>query len=747
MKIRKYLAVLNILILSSGSFASDTENALDAMSGGWGSILEHDEPETAETVVDDKIEMSETIELPEVCREDQQISLPKSVFDKLLSSGNLNASQPNYSSGDARFFGGKIIANCFDMLDIKIDPPRKGRGYLFYAGIKRNPSDCKPDANGVEKCTYKAKVVSDKMANVAAKEDITIEVEPNLQGFFQCMKQTGVLENVAADENSDEELVLNKDKIVPTDFNIVKRNFAKKTASVEYLCSGPECGKGSDEESSTRKGGACKWFEPINDSYGNPVQFSSAKDAREKDLLQQLQVTCNEKDYRAVGAQKYKYSEFENYFKIAESWEKHLLKDEVKSIHKKISKSKTYEKLNAQDIRQTMKDFWKKIVSPLKQEILALQERIEESTNDDDIRRLQAELDVLISELYDYTRPDYITAADYKNMQSFAKKAQLDKKDWRDAALYSYLVQNSAWNLLRYHSNPKDIDRKYKQEVISVADSKKMMRRHFNEQKEKMGKLADLAADREGEVSFAAEAKAEAQEVAQNYNKELQELYQEQQQGQQLLRQCMSQYNSQACIQQVQARLQEIQYEIQEVQEESQYVKTVVESYNNEAETWSEIEAERNKSYGIKTRNLSSANTQTNNNAANILSQLNSSGMTFAQQMQILAQAQQSGQFNTNNLNTTGVGNMNTSLLNTGSTVVETSSVMSQYYQQMRQQQMIQQMMASRNPYSLTTAGSSVLQNNLLYNNGLNGNYRLNYGTGLQSYSPSIYAGTSLRFY
>ncbi len=215
----------------------------------------------------------------------------------------------------------------------------------------------------------------------------------------------------------------------------------------------------------------------------------------------------------------------------------------------------------------------------------------------------------------------------------------------------------------------------------------------------------------------------------------------------QLLRQCMSQYNSQACIQQVQARLQEIQYEIQEVQEDSQYVKTVVESYNNEAETWSEIEAERNKSYGIKTRNLSSANTQTNNNAANILSQLNSSGMTFAQQMQILAQAQQSGQFNTNNLNTTGVGNMNTSLLNTGSTVAETSSVMSQYYQQMRQQQMIQQMMASRNPYSLTTAGSSVLQNNLLYNNGLNGNYRLNYGTGLQSYSPSIYAGTSLRFY
>ena len=85
MKIRKYLAVLNILILSSGSFASDTENALDAMSGGWGSILEHDEPETAETVVDDKIEMSETIELPEVCREDQQISLPKSVFDNFTT--------------------------------------------------------------------------------------------------------------------------------------------------------------------------------------------------------------------------------------------------------------------------------------------------------------------------------------------------------------------------------------------------------------------------------------------------------------------------------------------------------------------------------------------------------------------------------------------------------------------------------------------------------------------------------------
>ena len=458
------LLLILILITSINTFAqsgySDSSNGLEDNS--WadsdddsGTVTNP----TGNTTVDDV-----TVVAEQACEKKHQTSIPDEFFAKLLKGKTWKVTRDS-SSGTMNISSEKMISNCNSMIRYNFSEPKNGKPYLFQVEI-RKPANCNDG-----KCKYKVAVANDADNPQVKTGDIEIEVEPTYFGFLKCLELTGAMKDGKPQGS----------KIITSGLN-VPVNGLTETAEVAYYCRGPVCDKkGFKYGKSNITGGSCETFSQMaKDGY----TYYSAEDVeinRKKELFNQI---CRADDYKQIDKYLPDFAGMKGLYSILQQVRNNLLAQEVKALHKELE-AKSYAGLDADKYRDIIRDYYSKVIKPLQARIARLQNA--------GYTKHQDQINELTKKLISFNKSPYLTSTDYDNMKSFLKKAPLQKETWREAALYLYSSQNTAYHYSRYNSdirgkNP-DMD------ILTVAKANDYIKADIAEQKEELNKLGQLAAD------------------------------------------------------------------------------------------------------------------------------------------------------------------------------------------------------------------------------------------------------------
>ena len=592
MKYKLLISFLCLFLLSSVN-AGDGDDFLQAFGdSSWGQKYEQaprEDEAPPMTNANTEIEVNTSAVPDQICTRSQQTSLPKRSFLKILSKSDLVVSH-NPDTGKLTINGGTMVGNCKNMLQYNFSSPSHGRPYLFQVDIRKPATGCEEDpATGKTLCEYKAYTATDGIPNDEMK---TVKVEPNYNGFVQCMKDVGVMTSSG----------LAEDKIAPLKF---KETFsgANATGEVWFYCHGPECARQRLQNESNKEENSCRFYEDINDDGFIAYSQADVREQRAHALFNQI---CRSGDYSLIDNNLPKFTEFSFMYDILKRVRDTIIEDEVKKLHAQIAKKKDLSNLDAQNFNRVLSDFYQKVVLPKRSQILYQIEKVDTMADGEARDRELAQLEAMVQAYRKYTKEPFMTKDDYAKMKSFAMKAPLHKELWREAALKYYAVNNSAYHFARYDS---ELAQKNQMASLSREEVEAQMEMDITEQSEELDKLGILANDKEGRVSFSSQFQEAANEVSLAHEFDLYDLQQKiMNERTQERAKCynaqagMWGINQQVCL--LKSAQNEAQYEHEYSMKTSpEYQQMLLERqspYLNLAQKWSQIEAQRNQVYDIQ---------------------------------------------------------------------------------------------------------------------------------------------------
>lgn len=552
------------------------------------------------------------------CDEDQT-SFPLRIFSKLFADGEVNFSN-NSDLGILKIFGNMKVANCRSMISYSFSRPKEkeGRPYVFQISIVR-PSSCKGD-----KCDYQVDMGDDGV-KVGTKK---ISVEPNLNGFIQCLKETGVYTDNGVDES----------KLVSGKF---KKEYSTTKTGELWMYSwgkeGPRSPLYSDE--SLKDEHQCRFYEHVADG---GFKIYSKYDEEQNALRRDFQALCNEKDFHKIKSQSPKYqgttlwNEYQQILKESAITEM----EKVKKLISKHSKGKRGKKKKnvpgdlsgledkAAAINDILQTYKKLVIQPLVQKIANQVQIVQDLENDGVSKSIIAEaqklLDGYIEEYFKLMKIG-VGEKEYKAMTNFKLKAPLHNDDWREAAKSVGEISETVLNLARYHSK---IEKKYPkiakridnlEEYLTPEETLDLIGAKLEVREQRLSDLGMLAND--PSYSIAKQHTESAQSLVQNHVSDIYALKEDLQYEQMYARQeCMNPRKfwvvqnpalQRNCMMNSQAVMQDIQYDLalfQSPEYMSQVLQPQVRQQQQLASEWSAIEAARNQAYGYTPESTTWAN-------------------------------------------------------------------------------------------------------------------------------------------
>lgn len=556
-----------------------------ASSGGWGNASSNSGDSSSSSDITAPVSSTQQ-QAPVVCTKDKQTSMSYKSFLALFEKGSKMSISRNAGAGTLTLSGGKMIANCNNMLDFNFYQPKDGRPYLFQVSFK------KPDGCSADKCTYNVNLAEDGIAIGEMKE---IEVAPNYDGFKECLKLTGVM-----DENNK----YVEDNIASLDFKHHETGVQARN-KLYFYSHGPEASKRGGVYSGNKLSeNSCRFYEDIAKD-GYTIYSKSDVERNRKEVI--FNDICNNGNYLEISRRLPEFAEFETMYNSLLKVRDAKILDEIQDLHTEL-KGKDYSSFDVDKYKRTIQDFYNEIVLPRKKQIEALVTQKAKTSNKDDKKRIEGEIKTLVKELLKYNKSPYITVKDYANMRSFIPKSPLHEEAWREAALLVYKSNNTAHHYSRFDEATR-VSRDL--ELASIGEVRELVEADFSKQEDKMKQLGRLATDHDSSYVSDYTQKAESLKYDQQlFNQESQ--YMVQQELASIQQKCMNPrmywivnnpLMQRNCIQKAQANAAMIS---EDTQFFNQDVQRSLQGYQTQINSWGSIEAQRNAAYGVKPSNNTS---------------------------------------------------------------------------------------------------------------------------------------------
>lgn len=536
---------------------------------------------TSEVVVE------QTQEASIACTADQQTSLTYKFFLSLLVNEKMSV-VPNSEDGTLSISTGKMVGNCNSMLSFGHTPPQDGRSHLVQIGIKR-PNGCTGDV-----CEYDAYTGESGVAVGSPKK---VSVAPNYEGFVQCLKDTGAL---------NEDMTINGDSIVLVEENRIFSGLTD-TDQVWFYSHGPLGAKdGGVYSGNKKKENTCRYYEDIKEG---GLTFYSKYDAnrnRKKTLFDEI---CKSGDYRLIEQHLPDFGEFVFMKNILEQVRNLYLEKEVKDLHKELAKKNgdgklDYSELDADKYQRVIGDFYSKIIVPKRIEIERLIREIQETPDGREKKKLKDDLNKQTKELLAYAKAPYLNYADFENMREFLNKAPLHKEAWREATISLYGINKTAFYFQAFNES---LRKKANLDNMSISQANEMITADVKAERKVINELGELAEDHDLKISDRYQRKAERIEEAKDEYEESARVFYESEMDY-LYNHCYnpSKYwiNRQRCAAEVQANIADYQDIDQQIYDQ---FDAEAQGYREEATLWSGYERRRDQAYGLNPSRQSTA--------------------------------------------------------------------------------------------------------------------------------------------
>lgn len=461
----KKLLSIFMVVLSTQLAASETGSLIGALQGSdWGDSNDSDVSSSSSTP-----QFSEDKPQERVCTKGDQTSLPYKVFLNLLQEKNLDVVH-DPETGDVDISGGLMIGNCNEMLSFDFAKPSNDLPYLFQVSVKK-PDDC----NG-EKCTYNAYTAKN---GIADDKQLSLELPPTLEGFIQCLEETGVFKKGK----------IQKDKIAALNFS---KSFsgAHKTGELWFASHGPEAqARKGVYSKNLAPGKGCYYFEHMKK---NPVTLHSLGDVQKTRKYNFFQQVCKYNDYTKIDAQIGSFKGYKDLQRQLINIRNKKIKETMKELHSALNSTKDYSKFNPDTFKQVTNDYLRYIVKPKIAELDKLYNAFVRA-NGNQKKALLKKLNQASGELLSLVKAPYINSSDYNKMKSFEFKSPLDQENWRDALYAIYQASNAAFHYGK--SFNEKFRNKHGGELKSTVALKQDIRGDIKAEKELITDLGRLASN------------------------------------------------------------------------------------------------------------------------------------------------------------------------------------------------------------------------------------------------------------
>jgi hypothetical protein len=318
----------------------------------------------------------------ENCPSSGQTTLPLKYVEGLLRTRgtSLQLSQ-DFSTGRLHVRGGEILANCNSMLEWGLRSPT--------AAFPQYVVELKVKACGADACPYSVMEVNDQGQQVVK----SINVAPTLDGFKECLKQTGVV--------SDAGVVAKK--MVIRDLDV---SFAGATASGPVWFGSHLPAASARYAKKAERG--CYYMEDIRQ---NGFMAYSQQDSERARLDEQAQLICDSGNYRNIADFVERYGQYQETLGAIRD---QLIEKDYKALAELIRKGQN---LETQDY-SIIKDFQRYIIDPLTTKIVALHEQIGNLPQGQERRLKEQEMRDLMVQLAKYKSAPYVSATDLDKLMA-----------------------------------------------------------------------------------------------------------------------------------------------------------------------------------------------------------------------------------------------------------------------------------------------------------------------------------------
>lgn len=566
-----WLSITFILTITSTAFASNSEQALKALRQGksnWASQFNNGESTASE---EEEVVFNNSAQASIACSKDDQNSVPYTLFSTLLSQ-DIEVKQ-DATNSVLTLDGGMMISNCNSMLKYNFSHAQGEKPYLFQVAI-RKPASCSGTT-----CSYKVDMANDPENPGIKTDSKEMQFEPTYYGFISCLEKSGVLKN---GEIQASKVVADKFKYRADGLDISKE--------VLFYSKGPEGPKMGAlfGEDSSRNGKSCGYYEKITQ---DGFSYTSIDDIKERNATDLYNKICKSGDYRLIDKHLSEFRELRKFYNILKKVRNKYILNEIELLAEKLEK-KDYSELDAEKFRDTIEDFYKKVVTPLKAQIAYKVRELDKTTSSKRKKALSDEINNLTAELMEYNKEPFLTANDYEKMKDFARKAPLEKQAWRDAAIALYSANNTAYHYSRYNDKVRSNNSDF--EEISITRANKLISSDIADERGELRNLGRLASDPDTSIAREYAGKADKVKSSQKYNIQNSQRYiqQEQRYAQE---HCLNPrkywINRQKCMNEVQ---QNIQYSQQQTARFNEGLNPTIEFFMQEAQRWAAIERVRN---------------------------------------------------------------------------------------------------------------------------------------------------------
>lgn len=334
---------------------------------------------------------------------DDQKSLPLKVVKSLIQSEPQQLTiVHDPKTGILKVTSPDMIGNCNSMIEWKVNQAQvEGENtYLVEARIKHG-TDCKN-----KKCDYKVT----KVKNSYDMSHENLPYEPNLNGFKQCLKESGAF-NPKGDG-------LDKNGIYYAPIN-ERISDVKETGKVLFVSEGPVSSLiGPVYGDKFKIVSDCKYYEEVGPT---PQLVLSEADETKRQLRAQADELekCTVEEYHNVADFLSKNSEFEAQLKDVRD---RLIKEATQKSAAAILEGKSTD----EDMR-VLADFEKYIIEPKKQQALALYAELEDLKPGVEREAKLKELRQVLKELAAYANKPYLEAAHMEKLLADGMFDQAEK--------------------------------------------------------------------------------------------------------------------------------------------------------------------------------------------------------------------------------------------------------------------------------------------------------------------------------
>ncbi len=491
---------LLLALVSNGAYA------LDGLKN-WGSKIGKKSTTSSSSSQSSIVTTGDSVQPVDVnCDKTDQTFIPYSELLDLMQHHKLEINH-DPKTGEIEVDGGLMVGNCNSMLKTPvIQKPINGKPYLFFVEIQK-PAKCLKDE---DTCFYELEEYADFATPGAKPTKRLVNVAPNFEGFKECLRQSGALDN--------------NHKIVTKTFNH-KQDGITQTEELAFYSKGPFAKTHGTKygEIDGREAGKCETFEKFTsegiDLISRADQLAIQENERVTALRQRQHSAfvqlCNNGSLEELRSGRSQFVGTDLASDFDRIYRKSLL-EAVTGLHENFKKPSLAD-IDVEEFSNIISEFDSEIIAPLNDAIASLVNS--QTGKSSEVRaEIQKVIDEKVAELRVLTSAPYLTREDYKKAQSFVAKAPLEKKLWREATLDFFKTRNAAFYYAQY-------DSKNKEPVLTPSSVEKERKSDIAIESayiDKLGILAEnpkrsIAGDYKREISLLQQKQAQAAQATDTF--------------------------------------------------------------------------------------------------------------------------------------------------------------------------------------------------------------------------------------